>query len=54
MLLYCQRAKRKNIEKANFVEKPNLEKMAGPVGGPPGLGGFGDVGEARMNFNRMS
>jgi len=21
---------------------------------PPGLGGFGDVGEARMNFNRMS
>ena len=27
--------------------------MAGPVGGPPGLDGFGDVGEARMNFNRM-
>ena len=54
MLLYCERAKRENIEKANFVEKPNLEKMAGPVGGPLGLGGFGDVGEARMNFNRMS
>ena len=27
--------------------------MAGPTGGPPGLGGFGDVGEARLNFNRM-
>ena len=26
------------------------EKMASP----PGLGGFGDVGEARLNFNRMS
>ena len=26
------------------------EKMTSP----PGLGGFGDVGEARMNFNRMS
>ena len=52
MLLYCERAKK--IEKANFEEKLNLEKMAGPVGGPPGLGGFGEVGEARMNFNRMS
>ncbi len=28
--------------------------MAGPVGGPPGLDGFGDVGEARLNFNRMA
>ena len=28
--------------------------MAGPTGGPPGLGGFGDVGEARLNFNRMA
>ena len=27
--------------------------MAGPTGGPPGLEGFGEVGEARMNFNRM-
>ena len=27
--------------------------MAGQVGGPPGLGGFGEVGEARINFNRM-
>ncbi len=26
--------------------------MAGQVGGPAGLGGFGDVGEARINFNR--
>ncbi len=33
-------------------EKANLEKMRGS---PPGLatGGFGDVGDARMNFNRM-
>ena len=28
--------------------------MAGPTGGPPGLEGFGEVGEARINFNRMS
>ncbi len=27
--------------------------MAVPVGGPHGLGGFGDVGEARLNFKRM-
>ena len=30
--------------------KTNFEKMSGP----PGLDGFGDVGEARLNFNRMS
>jgi hypothetical protein len=24
------------------------------MAGPPGLDGFGDVGEARLNFNRMS
>jgi hypothetical protein len=30
--------------------KAIIEKMASP----PGLGGFGDVGEARLNFNRMS
>ncbi len=30
--------------------KTIFEKMASP----PGLGGFGDVGEAHMNFNRMS
>ena len=45
--MYCERAEAGKTEKANF------EKMAGPVGGPPGLGGFGDVGEARLNFNRM-
>ena len=45
--MYCERAEAGKIETANF------EKMAGPVGGPPGLGGFGDVGEARLNFNRM-
>ncbi len=27
--------------------------MAGPGGVPPGLGGFGEVGEARLKFNRM-
>ena len=37
-------------EKENFEVKRIFEKMASP----PGLGGFGDVGEARMNFNRMS
>ena len=31
-------------------EKTNPEKMTSP----PRLGGFGDIGEARMNFNRMS
>ena len=45
--MYCERAEAGKIEKVSF------EKMAGPVGGPPGLGGFGDVGEARLNFNRM-
>ena len=44
----------KRNEKENFELKLNLEKMAGPVGGPPGLDGFGDVGQARLNFNRMS
>ena len=44
--MYCERAG------AGEVEKQNLEKMSGS---PPGLatGGFGDVGEARFNFNRM-
>ncbi len=27
--------------------------MSGDAGVPPGLGGFGDVGEARKNFNTM-
>ncbi len=30
--------------------KTNFEKKSGP----PGLDGLGDVGEARLNFNRMS
>ena len=38
---------------AGEIEKASLEKIAGPVGGPPGLRGFGDVGESRVNFNRM-
>ena len=44
MLLYCERAEKEKSEKKNF------EKMSSP----PGLDGFGDVGEARLNFNRMS
>ena len=35
---------------AILSEKANVEKMSGP----PGLDGFGDVGQARLNFNRMS
>ena len=45
-LLYCE------LSRAGEIEKVNVEKMSGS---PPGLatGGFGDVGEARMNFDKM-
>ena len=46
--MYCERAEAGKIENANFY------KMAGPTEGPPGLEGFGEIGEARLNFNRMS
>ncbi len=36
------------------IDKVHFEKMAGPTGGPPGLGWFGDAGEVRLNFNRMA
>ena len=45
--MYCESSE------TGEIEKVHTEKMAGPTGGPPGLGGFGDVGEARLNFNRM-
>ncbi len=45
--MYCERAG------AGEIQKANIEKMAGPTGGPPSLGGFEDVGKARLNFNHM-
>ncbi len=38
-------------EKANISVQ--LNEDGGSDRGPPGLDGFGDVGEARLNFNRM-
>ncbi len=44
--MFCETARAGEIEKLSF------EEMSG---GPPGLatGGFGEVGEARLKFNRM-